>query len=152
MPLGGTVMAADRLLNVGFEVGDRASGPEAVTRRCEETGMRDLEFGLSGGLSPAFARCKGARTAISGSQGSARSSREGFLSRSLRTLRCFPLRTPPWTASKEVVCPRYHAVGVNGDFAEYSAWSMKAGFGLGILPSDPRRRKCDGIPRPALLT
>ena len=73
--MGGEVMAADRLLNVGLEDGDKLSGPEAVTRRCEKTGMRDLEFGLSGGDPwPGLVRRKGAGTAISGFHGSARGS------------------------------------------------------------------------------
>lgn len=119
LPLGGETMAADRLLKVGLDDGDRLSGPEAVTRRWEETGMRDLEFGLSGGdPCSGLTRCKGPRTAISGFQGSARDSAEGFLSKSLRILRCLPLFTPVWTASREVVWPKYHAVGVSGVFAE----------------------------------
>ena len=117
-PLGGEVMAADRLLNVGLEDGDKLSEPE-VTKRCEQTGMRDLEFGLPGGDPwPGLVCRKGAGTAISGFHGSARGSL--VLSKSLRTRRCLPvLFIPAWTASKEVVCPRYHAVGVSGDFAGY---------------------------------
>jgi hypothetical protein len=67
-------MAFERLLNVGLLATETLSGPEAATRRFEETGMRDLEFGLSGDPSPGFAGCKDTETAMSGSQGSARGS------------------------------------------------------------------------------
>lgn len=58
------------------------------------------------------------------------------------------LLKPRWTASKEVVCPRYHAVGVSGDGPEIadSELSTNAGFGLVMLPTEPRRLRCDGIP------
>lgn len=69
VPFGARGMALDRLLKFGLE---GLSGTEAVTGRCEETGMRDLEFGEMGDPSPAFASCKGADTAMAGFQGSAR--------------------------------------------------------------------------------
>lgn len=46
VPFGARGIPVDRLLKVGFEVG--LFGPEPVLRRREETGMRDLEFGLPG--------------------------------------------------------------------------------------------------------
>lgn len=69
VPFGARGIAFDRLLKFGLE---GLSGTEAVTGRCEETGMRDLEFGETGDPSPAFAGCKGAETAMAGFQGSAR--------------------------------------------------------------------------------
>lgn len=72
VPFGARGMPWDRLLNVGFVDGERLSEPEAVTRRCEEIGMRDLELGLPGDPSSALICCKGTETAMLGSQGAAR--------------------------------------------------------------------------------
>lgn len=80
-------MAFDRLRNVELEVGERLSGPEPVTRRWEETGMRDLEDGLPGDPSSGFVCCKGTETAMLGLQGSARGSLRGAPVKSLCALR-----------------------------------------------------------------
>lgn len=87
LPFGARGMAEDRLLKVEFEVDEWLSGPEAAGRRCDEIGMRDLEFGLPGEPSPGFVCRKGTETAMSGSHGSARGSLGGFPAKSLRALR-----------------------------------------------------------------
>lgn len=84
LPFGAKGMAEDRPLKVEFEVRDWLSRPEAVGSRCDESGMRDLEFGDP---SPGFVCCKDTETAISGVHGSARGSLERLLVKSLRALR-----------------------------------------------------------------
>lgn len=49
---------------------------------------------------------------------------------------------PVFTASRDGVYPKYHAVGEEGDTTgpRSARRSMKKGFGLGTLLSEPRRR------------
>jgi hypothetical protein len=51
-------------------------------------------------------------------------------------------------ASNDGVYPRYHAVGDDGDIPEFSSEkvSVNIGFGLCMLPSEPRLRRGDEMP------
>ena len=109
--------------------------------------MRDLECGLS--MYVRELGCKGAATAMSKSSGCVFTPTGEFPGISLLVRRCRLEFSPVLTASKKGVRPRYHAVGVSGVAADDgSKESRYAGLGVAMLPSEPRRRRCDGIPYP----
>ena len=134
-----------------LEGGGDSSETEGEFKRWDEIGMRD--FGVCGLLSGHAweLACKGAGTAMWESGGFAPTSTDQFPGISLFVLRCVFVFDPVLTDSKNGVRPRYHAVGVNGVTpADGSKGSRKAGFGLGMIPSEPRRRIVDEVPYPGI--
>jgi hypothetical protein len=55
-------------------------------------------------------------------------------------------------ASNDGVYPRYQAVGDDGDIPEFNSEkvSVNIGFGLCMLPSEPRLRRGDEMPYPGV--
>ena len=71
--------------------------------------------------------------------------------KSLRVLRCIlggrlGITFSILISSSVGVTPRYHAEGDDGDTLRGRRSSGNMGFGLCMLPSEPRRRRGPGIP------
>lgn len=123
---------------------------EAQLWRRVLTGIRDCElrFEVASELSPEAGSIGGDMTAMCVPRELALVGFEGFPAKSLRVLRCalgviLELGELAFTASKFGVYPRYHAVGDEGDSPTLMSEgaSKNIGFGLCMLPSDPRRRR-----------